>query len=409
MNCLQDQQNCRYLQFLLLLCGLLLMLAFGNGYFQLQQTRQLLLQQQQTMVSALLAQKVDAAIITQALCSTDTTTAGKALLQQLGFTKQLPLWLFPGLQEKIWCFLLLPLFGILGCCALLLGCSFHYLRQRNQLYQQATAVVTAFADEDFSRHLPRGLSGTLYQLFVAVDHLAMALQAKIELETKQKLFLQDTISDISHQLKTPLAALSMYTEIMAAAPHNPTAIQMFTEKSAQSIQRMERLIQTLLKIMRLDAGTILFEKQCHPVLELVSQAAAQHWTRAQQEQKQIFLSGDPQAQLLCDLDWTSEALSNLIKNALDHTAAGGIIQINWQCSPAMLRLTIADNGTGIAEEDLHHIFKRFYRSKQASNQQGAGLGLPLAKAIVEGQGGILSVQSTPREGAIFTLSFLTEL
>ena len=100
MNCLQDQQNCRYLQFLLLLCGLLLMLAFGNGYFQLQQTRQLLLQQQQTMVSALLAQKVDAAIITQALCSTDTTTAGKALLQQLGFTKQLPLWLFPGLQEK---------------------------------------------------------------------------------------------------------------------------------------------------------------------------------------------------------------------------------------------------------------------------------------------------------------------
>ena len=172
---------------------------------------------------------------------------------------------------------------------------------------------------------------------------------------------------------------------------------------------MERLIQTLLKIMRLDAGTILFEKQCHLVLELVSQAAAQHWTRAQQEEKQIFLSGDPQAQLLCDLDWTSEALSNLIKNALDHTAAGGIIQINWQCLPAMLRLTIADNGTGIAEEDLHHIFKRFYRSKQASNQQGAGLGLPLAKAIVEGQGGILSVQSTPGEGAIFTLSFLTEL
>ena len=75
----------------------------------------------------------------------------------------------------------------------------------------------------------------------------------------------------------------------------------------------------------------------------------------------------------------------------------------------MLRLTIADNGTGIAEEDLHHIFKRFYRSKQASNQQGAGLGLPLAKAIVEGQGGILSVQSTPGEGAIFTLSFLTKL
>lgn len=103
--------------------------------------------------------------------------------------------------------------------------------------------------------------------------------------------------------------------------------------------------------------------------------------------------------------WTSEALANLIKNALDHTHASGVIRILWETSPAALRITVTDNGDGISPEDLPHIFKRFYRSSQSQDRQGAGLGLSLAKSIIEGQDGILSVRSVPHVETAFTVLF----
>ena len=113
--------------------------------------------------------------------------------------------------------------------------------------------------------------------------------------------------------------------------------------------------------------------------------------------------------LICDMEWTGEAIGNIVKNALDHTQVGGIVRITWNRTPAMFQIFISDNGSGIAPEDIHHIFKRFYRSKHSIDTQGIGLGLPLAKSIIEGQGGVISVQSESGKGTLFTLSFLTEL
>ena len=132
-------------------------------------------------------------------------------------------------------------------------------------------------------------------------------------------------------------------------------------------------------------------------------------TRAENENKQIQIDGDRGQQLICDMEWTGEAIGNIVKNALDHTQAGGIVYITWDRTPAVFRIFISDNGNGIAPEDIHHIFKRFYRSKHSLDTQGIGLGLPLAKSIIEGQGGVISVQSEVGKGTRFTLSFLTEL
>ena len=99
---------------------------------------------------------------------------------------------------------------------------------------------------------------------------------------------------------------------------------------------------------------------------------------------------------------------NLVKNALDHTEIGGIIKITWESTPTMIRILVSDNGSGIAPEDIHHIFKRFYRSKYSLNTPGIGLGLPLAKSIIEGQEGLISVQSVLHEGTTFSVSFLTK-
>ncbi|MBD5457963.1 MAG: HAMP domain-containing histidine kinase, partial [Lachnospiraceae bacterium] len=205
--------------------------------------------------------------------------------------------------------------------------------------------------------------------------------------------------------KTPLAALDMYMEILEEEPENVETVKIFSRKSMRSLERMEQLISALLKIARLDTGSIVFEKRKCLVSEITAQAIGELSERAKQEGKKIVTEGEPEESIFCDEDWTREAVENLVKNALDHTEAGGTVRVTWKRSPVLFRLTVEDDGCGIAPEDIHHIFKRFYRSKNSSDRQGAGLGLSLAKSIVEGQGGTLSVESSPGEGSVFRISF----
>ena len=330
-------------------------------------------------------------------------------LAQIGHTSATPLPLSPLARQTA------ISFGILACVVLfLLGFavlvgSAMYLHRQDALYQTVIHTVNEYSDGVFQNHLPQNENGLLYQMFGGIEELAVALQAKNENEHKSKEFLQEMVSNISHQLKTPLAALSMYTEIIIDEPDQPDTVTSFAEKSMASLQRIEQLIGALLKMARLDAGSIVFDKKPISVTELVEQAQAPFTTRAEVEGKRIVLSGAPDEMITCDFEWTSEAIGNLIKNALDHTERGGLIHIEWKHSPDMLRLSVSDNGCGISQDDIHHIFKRFYRSRRSSDHTGVGLGLPLAKAIVEGQGGTISVASTPLEGTTFIISFFTNL
>jgi len=128
--------------------------------------------------------------------------------------------------------------------------------------------------------------------------------------------------------------------------------------------------------------------------------------RAEQENKEIILSGRDDEMLLCDRDWLIEAVSNIVKNALDHTDANSHIHIEWSRLPSATQIVIKDNGSGIHSEDIHHIFKRFYRSRFSKDTQGVGLGLPLSKAIVEAHDGSIAVDSVLGNGSTFVLSFL---
>lgn len=236
------------------------------------------------------------------------------------------------------------------------------------------------------------------------------LQSKGEVERNGKEFLKNTISDISHQLRTPLSALLMYHEIMSDEPDNIKTVKEYLDKTGASLQRMEQLIQSMLKITRLDAGSIIFEKRCCLLSDLIECSVQELTTRAENESKDIVIDGPSGEVIVCDWEWTCEALGNIVKNALDHTDnIKGKVHITWEYTPTMVRIFISDNGTGISQKDLHHIFKRFYRSKRSVDIPGIGLGLPLAKSIIEGQGGILSVESRLGEGTTFIISFLTEL
>lgn len=248
--------------------------------------------------------------------------------------------------------------------------------------------------------------GELYRLFHEVNSVISILNAHAENEGKAKKFLKDTISDISHQLKTPLAALNIYNGIMQEESKSLPTMKEFTALSEQELDRIEILVQNLLKITKLDAGTMVIEKAKENVSEMMNGIERHFSFRAKLEEKQIHLSGDDDITLLCDCNWLTEAISNIVKNAFDHTQKGNTINIQWKQFGSIIQIIIKDNGRGIHPEDLHHIFKRFYRSRFSKDTQGIGLGLSLAKTIVEAHSGTIEVHSELGIGTTFTMNFL---
>lgn len=408
MNMMQEKNTREYFLFLSGLAGVFVILALVLSWFHGRETQQILFEREQIFVSSLMEQGVSHVSIARALGSAETTAEGAELLRQIGHTQAASFRLFPSIDRSVRQFGAAAA-GTVGILAiLLLGMSIRFLWKRETLYRQAEGIITRFSEGDFRSHLPQTENGSIYQLFSAVEELAVALRAQSEKEQQMKAFLRNTISDISHQLKTPLAALHMYTEIIMQEPNHAETVERFSGKIMQSLERIEALVQALLKVSRIDAGSIAFHKKWQTAAGLVESAAADLSVRAHREEKRIVMEGDASQMIFCDKEWTREAVANLIKNALDHTDAGGTVTVSWECSPAMFRLSVADDGCGISEEDISHVFKRFYRSKRDGGRQGLGLGLPLAKSIVEGQGGILSVSSTPGEGAVFILMLPTE-
>lgn len=408
MSFFQDKQIRTYCGFLVFWIFLVLSAGILFAAGQVNDVKAMYFSHDEAAASFLLEQGVPKAVIAEALTNEKISEAGRALLTAAGTGRQAKTRMLPFIyQFQQDTLSVLLIFAVL-LLAVLAGGTFLFVWHRKRLYLQAEKVLTDYLDGDYSGRLPKNGEGAIYRIFALADQLATMLQSQKEAEHRTKEFLRDTISDISHQLKTPLAALSMYQEIMEEEPDNTETVKEFSAKMGISLNRMEQLIQSMLKITRLDAGNIVFEKSCCKVTELLSRSVSELMTRAREEGKRIWMDGDPDQQLVCDPAWTGEAVGNIVKNALDHTETGGTIHITWERTPAMLRITIADDGSGIAPEDIHHIFKRFYRSRRSSDTQGIGLGLSLAKAIIEGQKGVLSVRSTSGEGSAFTISFLTE-
>lgn len=247
--------------------------------------------------------------------------------------------------------------------------------------------------------------GAMYRLFHEVNSLVTMADAHADSERRAKEFLRRTIADISHQLKTPIAALNIYNGILQQETADAATVQEFTSLSEQELDRIESLVQSLLKMARLDAGAITLERSPENVFDLLEHIKRQYSFRAEQEGKEIALEGDEQTVFSCDRTWLTEAIGNLVKNALDHTAQGDRILVRWQQSPCLTQITVEDTGSGIHSEDLYHIFKRFYRSRFSKDTQGVGLGLPLAKSIVEAHQGSIEVHSKLGQGTAFTINF----
>ena len=299
---------------------------------------------------------------------------------------------------------LLLVFVLAGGAILAVGCS--YFKKQNQVMEQAVSQLQAYLDGDHNARIECDEEGELYRLFHTVNSMAAVLNAHADNELREKEFLKNTISDISHQLKTPLAALNIYNGLLQDGDMELSAVKEFADLSEQELDRIEILVQNLLKITKLDAGAIVLEKTTENVADMMRDIELHFAYRARQEKKKIILSGSDHLSLFCDRDWLSEAIDNIVKNAFDHTESGATIRVAWKELPSGVQIVIKDNGCGIHPEDIHHIFKRFYRSRFSKDKQGIGLGLPLAKAIVEAHNGTIEVDSELGIGTTFTMNFL---
>ncbi|MBM6853890.1 HAMP domain-containing histidine kinase [Mediterraneibacter glycyrrhizinilyticus] len=296
---------------------------------------------------------------------------------------------------------------ILAAGIALMAVMYLYFREQNRIMEGAVTRIRDYIGGNRDARIQCDEEGELYRLFHEVNSLAAILNAHAENEEKAKIFMKDTISDISHQLKTPLAALNIYNGILQGEAENLPAVREFTDLSEQELDRIETLVQNLLKITKLDAGTIVIEKNLENVSEMMEDIEKHFAYRAEREGKKLTLSGDETTSMQCDRTWLTEAVSNIIKNAFDHTEKGDTVSVTWRQTASLVQIVVKDTGSGIHPEDLNHIFKRFYRSRFSKDTQGIGLGLPLAKAVVEAHSGTIEVESRLGEGTVFTMDFLS--
>lgn len=232
-----------------------------------------------------------------------------------------------------------------------------------------------------------------------------------ERQNEQHLYLKEdreqmaeALADISHQLKTPLASIQVMLDLL----DNPSLPQHrkeeFTANIQKQLDRMDWLVKSLLKLSKLDAGTVTFQKQSISLSQLIQSALSTLEIPLEVKNITVNITSHDPLKIVADEKWTQEAILNVLKNAVEHTPPNGFIDISWSEHPIVTSLTIKNSGSVIIKEDLPYIFKRFYRGKHASDSS-VGIGLALSLQIMEAQNGQIEVQSSEELGTSFTFKW----
>lgn len=225
---------------------------------------------------------------------------------------------------------------------------------------------------------------------------------------EEKAKLTDAISDISHQLKTPLTSMIVMADLLRDERLDDVKKDEFIRNIQVQLERMEWLVSALLKLSKIDAGTVIFKKEKIPVRSLIERAVEPLLIPIDIKMLQLSISGENEATFVGDFHWTVEALINIIKNCVEHTDEGGEITISFSENPLYTDITISDTGKGIPKEDLPYIFKRFYKGKNASDDS-VGIGLAMAHRIITSQQGDIQVTSETNSGTTFHIKFYKQV
>lgn len=220
---------------------------------------------------------------------------------------------------------------------------------------------------------------------------------------KERADLQELISDISHQVKTPIANLNMINSTLMEQDVPPNKQKEFLLASASQLDKLDFLMQAMIKTSRLETGVISLEKKMQPIYDTLASALGGILLNAEKKQIDVSVNCPEHLSVPHDRKWTSEALFNILDNAVKYTPENGKITVTVECWELYLKIGIADTGKGIPEKHQGAIFKRFYREDDVHDVEGIGIGLYLAREIITMQGGYIKLTSSPDIGSCFTI------
>ncbi len=279
-------------------------------------------------------------------------------------------------------------------------------KQMNYTLLELSEIIAAITDmrgiEKFSS-LDDSMLSKLQSQVIKLSGILKMQNSRLE---KEKNAIKSLISDIAHQLKNPLSNLNLYISFLKDEDLNESARQEYVNYIVSQLEKLNWLMESMIKMSRLESGVIQLKPEINCVNNLILTSLKQVYLKAEEKGIQINFTPGGNVKLLIDKKWTSEAITNILDNAVKYTGDNGRILINIFKYEMYVRIDIEDNGSGLEEADINNIFKRFYRGKNSINQDGVGIGLYLSREIITRQNGYIKVKSKPGEGSIFSVFLL---
>ncbi len=337
--------------------------------------------------------------------SGDEATLGSAFLKQYGLTENLEDALFPYVSGAIIKdnYSIILIFIIMATTLFTLNYfqySFFYKRIRSLTFAAKKVV-----EGDYDIAINENKEGDFSKLAISFNSMRGIIRSNLSDLRQEKQFLVELLSDISHQLKTPLSSVILYNDIMVSKELSLKQRSVFLINNQNQLEKMNWLIKNILKLAKLDAKAIEIVKEEQSLNETLQDVIDALESKAYDAQVVINFKEKEEIVFQHDRLWLEEALINIIKNGIEHTPCGGSIDLELFENPLYTRIIIEDTGEGINEADLPNVFKRFFKAKTSKKNDSIGIGLALSKSIVEAHNGIIEVRSKVDVGTRFIITF----
>ena len=293
-------------------------------------------------------------------------------------------------------------FGVLILFALLLLLDFLHNRYNDDLLEQITLLIEALVEQQERQIFSEAEDTLTARLQHQLLKLRNILTAQNQMLAQEKEQIKTLISDISHQIKTPIAAANTFAELLSDGELSVEERTEYITTLQMSLGKLTFLTNSLIKMSRLESDIISLKPEKNSLNEIVLQAVKTVYAKAKEKGILITFECDQTFEAVLDFNWTAEATSNVIDNAVKYTPQGGFVRLQITEYPSFLRLDISDSGVGIPEEEQAKIFGRFYRGKQSVGTDGVGIGLYLTREIINKQNGYMKV-SSDENGSTFSM------
>ncbi len=304
-------------------------------------------------------------------------------------------------QNLISNIILIILFSIL-CMVIILA----YLKRRDKKINQITQYINEIKNRKYDLDINENSEDELSNLKNELYKITVMLKEESEISKKDKENIKMSVEDISHQLKTPLTSITIMLDNLKDNPNmDEKTKQKFIFEISKQIDWINWLVISMLKLSKLDANVVQFYEEKINLKKLINEIVKNLEIPIEIKNQQIIVEGDENASFVGDYKWQQEAITNIIKNCIEHNKEKGKLFIKYEENTLFTKITISDEGEGISKEDLKHIFERFYKG-QNSSENSVGIGLALAKNIIEKNNGMISCKSELDKGTEFVIKYM---